>query len=181
MMRTFFRRIMNYEQARFIVQQAYNTTGLTLKEFDLQAIMRAYLGPGPIPITQEEQQKVVPFLARFADAIVTSFEEFNHQTYDFGKRAMGKASPAVESLTSAPQLSALLAVMEAENQSVDAAIEELDRIREINVHLLTHIRAVKMQTDTSLAGIQSLLKSVQPKEPTPMVAIDSFSRRRIPG
>lgn len=165
MMATFFRRTtMNYEQARRAVHQAYDTTGLTLKEFDLQAIMRAHLGPGPIPIAKEEQQRVVPFLVRFADAIITSFRSFD-QTYDFGKRAMAAASPAIESLTSAPCLSALLAVMEAENQSVDAAIEELNRIRDINVHLLTHMRAVKVQTDTSLAGIQSLLKGIQTEPP----------------
>lgn len=155
---------MNYEQARLIVQDAYNDTGLTLKEFDLQAIMRAHLGPGPIPITPDEQRQVVPFLIRFAKAITASFKAFD-QTYDFGKQAMAKAPHGIESITCAPYLSTLLAVMEAENQSVDAAIEELNRMREIGLHLLTHMRAVKAQTDASVAGIQFLLKDIQAKPP----------------
>lgn len=42
-----------------------------------------------------------------------------------------------------------------------AAIDELNRLRELNHYLITHLAAVKRQTDASLAGVLSLVDQVE--------------------
>lgn len=42
-----------------------------------------------------------------------------------------------------------------------AAIDELNRLRELNHYLITHLTAVKRQTDASLAGVLSLVGEVE--------------------
>ncbi len=42
-----------------------------------------------------------------------------------------------------------------------AAIDELNRLRELNHYLITHLAAVKRQTDASLAGVLSLVGEVE--------------------
>lgn len=42
-----------------------------------------------------------------------------------------------------------------------AAIDELNRLREMNYYLVTHLAAVKRQTDASLAGVLSLVSEVE--------------------
>lgn len=42
-----------------------------------------------------------------------------------------------------------------------AAIDELNRLRELNYHLFTHMTAVKRQTDSSLAGVMSLVGEIK--------------------
>lgn len=50
----------------------------------------------------------------------------------------------------------------AENTTVtQAAIDELIRLRELNRYLITHLTAVKRQTDASLAGVLSLVGEVE--------------------
>lgn len=50
----------------------------------------------------------------------------------------------------------------AEDTAVtQAAIDELNRLRELNHYLLTHLAAVKRQTDASLAGVLSLVGEVE--------------------
>lgn len=45
----------------------------------------------------------------------------------------------------------------------DQAIAELQRLRDVHCHLLTHFVAVKQQTEASTAGLQSLLGEVKPQ------------------
>lgn len=42
-----------------------------------------------------------------------------------------------------------------------AAIDELNRLRELNHYLITHLASVKRQTDASLAGVLSLVGEVE--------------------
>jgi hypothetical protein len=50
----------------------------------------------------------------------------------------------------------------AEDTSItQAAIDELNRLRELNHYLVTHLAAVKRQTDASLAGVLSLIGKVE--------------------
>lgn len=50
----------------------------------------------------------------------------------------------------------------AEDTSItQAAIDELNRLRELNHYLVTHLAAVKRQTDASLAGVLSLIDKVE--------------------
>lgn len=42
-----------------------------------------------------------------------------------------------------------------------AAIDELNLLRELNHYLITHLAAVKRQTDASLAGVLSLVGEVE--------------------
>lgn len=50
----------------------------------------------------------------------------------------------------------------AEDTSItQAAIDELNRLRELNYYLVTHLAAVKRQTDASLAGVLSLIGEVE--------------------
>lgn len=42
-----------------------------------------------------------------------------------------------------------------------AAIDELNRLRELNHYLITHLAAVKRQTNASLAGVLSLVGEVE--------------------
>lgn len=47
--------------------------------------------------------------------------------------------------------------------NTDKAIEELNRMRAVQCHLVTHLMAVQRQTQASTAGLQSLISEVQPK------------------
>lgn len=50
----------------------------------------------------------------------------------------------------------------AEDTTVtQAAIDELNCLRELNRYLITHLTAVKRQTDTSLVGVLSLVGEVE--------------------
>lgn len=48
----------------------------------------------------------------------------------------------------------------------DQAIEELNRLRDVQCHLLTHYVAVQRQTQASGAGLQSLISEIKPKPST---------------
>lgn len=48
-----------------------------------------------------------------------------------------------------------------DSEVTQAAIDELNRLRELNHYLLTHLAAVKRQTDASLAGVLSLVGEVE--------------------
>lgn len=49
----------------------------------------------------------------------------------------------------------------SEKEAAKKAIEELNKLREIQCHLVTHFLAVKRQTEASAAGLDSLLNSVK--------------------
>jgi hypothetical protein len=49
----------------------------------------------------------------------------------------------------------------AANPEAEKAIEELNKMREIQCYLVTHFLAVKRQTEASAAGLDSLLNSVK--------------------
>jgi hypothetical protein len=137
--------------------QTYRKFGITLQEFDYQSLIRAHLGDGPIPITPADEAKAAKFIERLTHYLNLSGEVFPEH-YDYGKK-IAVAGDDIEPLTrisTAPQLSLLLDLMCADGQSIDAAIEELNQMRELVAHLLTHLRGVKMQTDASVAGILSL-------------------------
>lgn len=57
--------------------------------------------------------------------------------------------------TQTPSLSCVL--NDSNHPRADEAINELSRLREANYHLMSHLVAIKQQTDSSVAGIQSLL------------------------
>lgn len=48
-----------------------------------------------------------------------------------------------------------------DDPKADDAIAELNKLRDVHCHLLTHFVAVKNQTDSSAAGLKSLLSDVQ--------------------
>jgi len=59
----------------------------------------------------------------------------------------------------------------AENEAAKKAIEELNKMREIQCHLVTHFLAVKRQTEASAAGLDSLLNVVKSGgDPSPHLA-----------
>ena len=53
----------------------------------------------------------------------------------------------------------------SDNPAVGAAIEELHAILAVNGYLLSHLKAVKQQTDASIAGIRSLLHQFESDSP----------------
>ena len=55
----------------------------------------------------------------------------------------------------------------------EQALAEYARLREVNYHLATHLKAVKMQTDATLGGIQSLFCQLKPN------SASEFLRRRL--
>lgn len=44
----------------------------------------------------------------------------------------------------------------------EEAIEEFNRLRDIHCHLLTHLRATKQQTDSTVDELQSILNQAKP-------------------
>ena len=55
-------------------------------------------------------------------------------------------------LIATPNLEELL-----ERHGDEKAIAEFNKLRELQSHLMTHLRAIKAQTDSTVSGIQSLL------------------------
>lgn len=55
------------------------------------------------------------------------------------------------------------------------AIAELNKLRDVHCHLLTHFTAVKTQTDASASGLKSLLGSVQPQPAPPVMRLPDRS------
>lgn len=51
---------------------------------------------------------------------------------------------------------------ESDSPHVEQAIEELNRLRDAQCHLLTHLNITKMQTDACISCVQPLIESVQP-------------------
>jgi hypothetical protein len=148
---------MPAQRAKRLLMESYQLAGLQVQEFCLQALMRAYLGPGPIPLTPDEELKAMPFLVRLAGLLKHSVQE--HGTlYDFGKRAAVVCEPG----GLAPRLTAMLNLMQSEQQSVGQAIDELQQLRDTVHVLFTHLRAVKAQNDASIASVSSLLNGVEP-------------------
>jgi hypothetical protein len=48
-----------------------------------------------------------------------------------------------------------------DDPKADQAISELNKLRDVHCHLLTHFVAVKAQTEASTSGLKSLLGNVQ--------------------
>lgn len=63
----------------------------------------------------------------------------------------------------------------AANPEAEKAIEELNKMREIQCYLVTHFLAVKRQTEASAASLDSLINSVQAGGDPPT----HFSRRLL--
>jgi hypothetical protein len=55
-----------------------------------------------------------------------------------------------------------LVLNETDSPHVEQAIEELNRLRAVQCHLVTHLETTKMQTDACISCVQPLLQSVQP-------------------
>lgn len=55
-----------------------------------------------------------------------------------------------------------------DDPKADQAIAELNKLRDVHCHLLTHYVAVKRQTDSSASGLKSLLGDVQPHPALPL-------------
>lgn len=51
---------------------------------------------------------------------------------------------------------------ETDSPHADKAIEELNRLRAVQCHLVTHLEVTKMQTEACITCVQPLLDSVQP-------------------
>lgn len=47
------------------------------------------------------------------------------------------------------------------NEHADKAIEELNKMREIQCHLVTHFLAVRRQTEASAASLDSLVNGIK--------------------
>jgi len=58
-----------------------------------------------------------------------------------------------------------LIIEESDHPHADKAVEELRKLRDINCHLLTHFVAIKQQTEASTAGLQSLVREIEPEAP----------------
>jgi hypothetical protein len=48
-----------------------------------------------------------------------------------------------------------------DDPKADQAIDELNKLRDVHCHLLTHFVAIKQQTEASASGIKSVLGDVQ--------------------
>lgn len=59
-----------------------------------------------------------------------------------------------------------------DDPKADEAIAELNKLRDVHCHLLTHFTAIKTQTDASASGIKSVLGEVNP-QPAPPLALPS--------
>ena len=57
-----------------------------------------------------------------------------------------------------------------DDPKVDEAIAELNKLRDVHCHLLTHFVAVKQQTDSSASGIKAVLGEIQ-THPAPPLAL----------
>ncbi len=55
-----------------------------------------------------------------------------------------------------------LILNETDSPHAEQAIEELNRLRAAQCHLVTHLQATKMQTEACILGVQPLIESVQP-------------------
>lgn len=154
------------KQFKIKLQQTYRRFGVKLQEFDYQALIRAHLGDGPMPILPSDEVMAVPFIERLNRYLHASGEIFTEH-YDYGKKIIVPTSgDAISRLSTAPKLSCLLNIMGDDGHSIEAAIEELNQMRILLSQLLTHMRAVKVQTDATLSGIQSLLSEVESDAPT---------------
>lgn len=47
------------------------------------------------------------------------------------------------------------------NPQTEQAIAELQRLRDVHCHLLTHFVAIRNQTEASTAGLQSLIDEIE--------------------
>ncbi len=55
-----------------------------------------------------------------------------------------------------------LVLNDTDSPHADKAIEELNRLRAVQCHLVTHLETTKMQTEACISCVQPLLQSVQP-------------------
>ena len=55
-----------------------------------------------------------------------------------------------------------LIINDTDHPHAEQAVEELNRLRAAQCHLVTYLQATKAQTDACTAGIQSLVEGVQP-------------------
>ena len=62
------------------------------------------------------------------------------------------------SLVPTPFLEMMLENLDESDTRAAKAIEELQRLRDVQCHLVTHLMAVKRQSEASAAGLQALLK-----------------------
>lgn len=51
---------------------------------------------------------------------------------------------------------------DTEHPHAEQAIDELNRLRAVQCHLMTHLSSTKMQTDACISCVQPLLDGVQP-------------------
>ncbi|CAB4154486.1 hypothetical protein UFOVP653_5 [uncultured Caudovirales phage] len=55
-----------------------------------------------------------------------------------------------------------LILNDTESPHAEQAIEELNRLRAVQCHLVTHLHATKLQTDACISVVEPLIESVQP-------------------
>lgn len=60
----------------------------------------------------------------------------------------------------------------SDDPKADEAIAELNKLRDVHCHLLTHFTAVQNQTKSSAAGLRSVLGDVQTHSDPPLTLPD---------
>lgn len=62
-----------------------------------------------------------------------------------------------------------LILQTTDDPKADEAIAELNKLRDVHCHLLTHFTAVKTQTDASASGLRSVLGDVPTHPALPLL------------
>lgn len=78
-----------------------------------------------------------------------------------------KSPPVPFSLVPTPVIEWILQT--SDDPKADQAIAELNKLRDVHCHLLTHFVAVKTQTESSASGIKSVLGDIQTHPSPPLL------------